>query len=98
METAQIINWILDKAARAPNHSYVRMLELTASRLRELEEKQRWIPVTERLPERGQEVLVYDGGVLKPEVHSYSFWHQDFSSWSRITHWLPLPEPPKEVT
>ena len=96
METAQIINWILDKAARAQHHSYVRMLNLTASRLRELEEKQRWIPVTERLPERGQEVLVYAGDGHKPEVYAYSFWHKDFASFSRITHWLPLPEPPEK--
>ena len=56
-----------------------------------------WIPVTERLPEQGQEVIVYDGGVLKPKVFAYHFWNKDFDSWTRITHWMPLPEPPKEV-
>lgn len=55
----------------------------------------RWIPVSERLPEQGQEVIVYDGGVLKPKVFCYLFWNKDYNSWARITHWMPLPEPPK---
>lgn len=57
---------------------------------------QRWIPVTERLPEQGQEVIVYDGGVLKPKVFCYLFWDKNFDNWARVTHWMPLPEPPKE--
>lgn len=56
---------------------------------------QRWIPVSERLPEQGQEVIVYDGGVLKPKVFCYLFWNKDYNSWARITHWMPLPEPLK---
>lgn len=56
-----------------------------------------WIPVTERLPERGQEVIVYSGGILSPTVFAYHFWNKDFTSWAHITHWMPLPEPPKEV-
>ena len=40
METKQIINWLLDKAARAHDHSYARMLNLTARRLRELDQPQ----------------------------------------------------------
>lgn len=59
--------------------------------------EQKWIPVTERLPERGQEVIVYSGGVLSPTVFAYHFWNECFDSWARITHWMPLPEPPKEV-
>ena len=57
----------------------------------------KWIPVTERLPEQGQEVVVYDGGVIKPKVFCYLFWDKNFTSWTRITHWMPLPEPPKEA-
>lgn len=54
-----------------------------------------WIPVTERLPEQGQEVIVYDGGVLKPKVFCYLFWNPNYDNWARVTHWMPLPEPPK---
>ena len=57
-----------------------------------------WIPVSERLPEQGQEVIVYTGGVLKPSVHPYLFWDASYDSWLRVTHWMPLPEPPKEDT
>lgn len=53
-----------------------------------------WIPVTERLPERGQEVIVYDGGVLEPKVFAYQFWNKEYDSWARITHWMPLPQAP----
>ena len=57
----------------------------------------KWIPVSERLPEQGQEVIVYSGGVLKPTVFAYQFWNKHYDSWARITHWMPLPEPPKGV-
>lgn len=55
-----------------------------------------WIPVTERLPERGQEVIVYSGGVLKPEVYAWYFLDKDYDNWARITHWMPLPDAPEE--
>ena len=55
---------------------------------------QKWIPVTERLPEYGQEVIVYSGNVLKPVVYGVHYWNKEFNSWAHITHWMPLPEPP----
>ena len=58
--------------------------------------KPKWIPVTERLPERGQEVIVYSGDILEPTVFAYHFWNKDFASWAHITHWMPLPEAPIE--
>ena len=57
--------------------------------------KPKWIPVTERLPEYGQLVIVYSGGVLSPQVFAQHFWRADFNDWAHITHWMPLPEPPK---
>lgn len=54
-----------------------------------------WIPVTERLPERGQEVIVYCGGVLKPIVCTTFFWNKDYNNWARVTHWMELPDRPE---
>lgn len=55
-------------------------------------ERPRWIPVTERLPdgEAWDRVLVYtDEGNIQtaPKCKVGNGW---------ITHWMPLPEPPKE--
>lgn len=51
----------------------------------------KWIKVTDRLPEEGQAVLCYPE-YLPAEYSSY--WLQ----WSEfyVTHWMPLPEPPKD--
>lgn len=56
----------------------------------------KWISVKERLPERGQEVIVYTGGVLEPVVMAFQFWSKDYDSWLHVTHWMPMPEGPRE--
>ena len=54
---------------------------------------QQWIPVTERLPDRWQNVLSVSkyGKHCVDCVFTYGSW------WSggEVTHWMPLPEPPK---
>lgn len=68
--------------------------------------KPRWIPVTERLPKYGETVLVYgsQGGIYTARYErARTEWGRD--SWWKLnskshicnpTHWMPLPQPPKE--
>lgn len=56
-----------------------------------------WIPVSERLPERGQKVLAFDP--LMPIVQSGRLtnegWNCEGLDFLKPTHWMPLPEPPE---
>lgn len=82
----------------------------------DVEPRQKWIPVTERLPEVGEDVLIYAVGKsddfssvivitdriifrLFPSGEGVETWNspwQYFMTNYEITHWMPLPEPPKE--
>lgn len=70
----------------------------------------RWIPCSERMPENNVSVLYVwrsqNGAVAV--LHGWHFetrvtgsaWHQSGVGFHRpddeVTHWMPLPEPPKE--
>ena len=78
---------------------------LTA-RIAELEEKQRWIPVSERLPRDGEHVLAaYVDTMLTAAYYRHHIAFGGVDNWWDIgegwhtgnpTHWRPLPEAPKE--
>ena len=57
---------------------------------------QQWIPVTERLPEKNTDVLIYNieeyMGTDFLTKDGKWFWNEELPP----THWMPLPEPPKE--
>ena len=61
-----------------------------------------WIPVTERLPEDGQDILAVQnvGGEVRivPANYDRGVWYDCVFNRlaEHITHWMPLPEPPKE--
>ena len=65
----------------------------------------KWIPVTERLPEQKKAhylclldddsmAVVYWSKV--PDWASKGEWTWHNPNWKEVTHWMPLPEPPKE--
>ena len=64
----------------------------------------KWIPVTERLPEKYGSYIVYRKNHLFSMLRyspTLGFHFYD-SEWGDVTlrdvnHWMPLPEPPKEV-
>ena len=63
---------------------------------------QKWISVTERLPEDDSDVLAYlrdgDEGRIYPANYAKGVWFDCIfasSANNTTTHWMPLPEPPK---
>ena len=70
--------------------------------------EQRWIPVSERLPEQPKENSVFDGKELELYLVSIkgdpypfrAFWNGKFftNGWQKcdVTAWMPLPEPFRE--
>ena len=63
--------------------------------------KNRWIPVTERLPEHSGDYLVYSVGGNWEQLSTIeiAFWNDKnfiVQSFFAVTHWMPLPEPPKD--
>ena len=91
---------LLDQYSEAEQIFVKRVLELEAkysaltARIAELEEAQRWIPVSERLPEFGDVVLVCDS---KGYVNK-DFRYEADGKWKLtdfVRHWMPLPPNPE---
>ena len=70
-----------------------------------IEPKQEWISVKDRLPERTvppHDVLVYHDlncGMFVDRAwysHEKKRWRSAIGMNLKVTHWMPLPEPPKE--
>ena len=82
-----------------------RLMLQAADAIEELS-KHRWIPVTERLPEVDQPVMIcafgksVGEGVYRGHDGFHHVWKMYTSSgtyWDdEVTHWMPLPQPPKE--
>lgn len=54
----------------------------------------KWIPVTERLPERDDVVIAFYETMR--ETTAAIQIHKAWAMTGSCTHWMPLPEPPKE--
>jgi len=68
-----------------------------------------WISVEDRLPPIDTEVLVFSHGnmnvcsLIRPDEEMADVvWEDDYGYWdddegvAAVTHWMPLPKPPKE--
>ncbi len=74
--------------------------EATEAWEKRTEPVQSWTPVAERLPEKRRWCLCYfKYEPESPDVICENF-HYGTGGWlsegSRVTHWMPLPKPPKE--
>ena len=78
---------------------------LAVAALRE-QEQRRWVPVTDRLPEKdGSFICSYKfnsnsemqfvGDLYYFASYKYPHWQHE-SAGVIVTHWMPLPKPPKE--
>ena len=76
----------------------LKALQAENDRLKKEVQQMRWIPVEERLPEEKQRVIVRRervgtsvGWIL------WGNWMTDIGPGAgKVTHWMPLPNPPKE--
>jgi len=63
------------------------------------QERVRWIPASERLPEEDKVYVICTDGTHVRELfyrdHSFLSGVQDQTS--KVTHWMPLPAPPEGV-
>lgn len=88
------------KAAYIAEHD-ARMADYKTDKDRQAAQK--WIPVTKRLPENEQDIIAYmdDGEESRiiPCNYSRGVWFDCMfdKKANHITHWMPLPEPPKEA-
>lgn len=62
---------------------------------------ERWIPIAERLPKDGQDILVFreDEQRIVPTNYDRGSWfdcvYDRTLDVETISHWMPLPEPPE---
>lgn len=65
----------------------------------------KWIPVSERMPEEGGDMIVFTDGIVmsgisyakKKGFYIQALEYDDDEPVDSVTHWMPLPDGPKEV-
>lgn len=85
---------VLDEAATA-----LEQLQAENDRLKEEVQQMRWIPVEERLPKPQENPVIacdYTGVCSAWYSPTMGWQYRTGLSGVDITHWMPLPQPPKE--
>lgn len=83
-EAAEQIEKLTDRCARY------------AEEIAVLQEREKWVPVTERLPDQRMDILVSyrDGHILMGTAMCDDWIEEDLED-GKITHWMPLPDVPE---
>lgn len=79
----------------------IRVVKKQDQRIKELEEKQQWISVKDRLPKRASFVIGFKDNSLVLGLYynaDMEFKYGKENQTKQVTHWMPLPEPPKPLT
>lgn len=96
MENREAIEWFENRIAVMPESETKEMFRMAVSAL-EKQEQDRWIPITEKLPEPYKTVIVTDIETIDTytsEYHGGGYWNTDTGdAKGRIIAWRPLPEP-----
>ena len=76
----------------------LKLIEEQEERIAIMSEGGLWIPVTDRLPQDDEDVLVWVNGTHRDMAYrDEGVWYdEEHNHLKNITHWMPLPEPPKE--
>ena len=56
---------------------------------------QEWVSVNDRLPNPFESVLVFRDGKISIDYNEGNGWFAYDFNGKRVTHWMPLPQPPK---
>ena len=102
--TREAVNELKKYTLGKKNTEKVEISILNLNRIiKALEQEPRWIPVSERLPEPDVEVLVTDdaGGLATISTDSIyeseATGEKEWYTSQRVTAWMPLPKPYREV-
>ena len=57
---------------------------------------QEWIPVSERLPMDGENVLVFDKYCTHGSIYTLMYYDGFMLKHKGVTHWMPLPTVPEQ--
>lgn len=104
-EAADAIEELQDRVA-ASEATIKRQSDIIKAKDRDLrraiDAKPQWIPVAERLPKKMVLAHGRDGDIRSLEYSFTKKWWEDddgyYCDTNYVTHWMPLPEPPKEET
>ena len=96
VEELEAKNRILEEARENANEACAKWEGLYRAKLGK---ESGWISVKDRLPEDYQRVLcLFESGTMEVSFRASvkGFCYEGFKQTGKVTHWIPLPEPPKE--